>query len=79
MEGLAGEDQAQPGDPTKLVEIVLDLVRDEGIAAGRHVPFRLPLGTDCFDDVKEKCAETIKMLEEWQDVIRSTDFVLVKS
>jgi hypothetical protein len=46
MGGLAQEDQTQPGDPVKLVEIILDAVRQEGIVKGREVPFRLPLGTD---------------------------------
>lgn len=71
---LAGEDQNQPGDPVKLVGIILDLVRGEGVAAGREVPFRLPLGTDCYADLKAKCEETLRLLEEWGPVIRSTDF-----
>ncbi|ETI25850.1 hypothetical protein G647_02627 [Cladophialophora carrionii CBS 160.54] len=73
LAGLAREDQRQPGDPVKLAKIVVDLVRGEGVAQGRHVPFRLPLGIDCFDEVKAKCEETLKLLENWKDVIRSTD------
>ncbi|CAI6331460.1 unnamed protein product [Periconia digitata] len=73
MEGLAGEDQNQPGDPVKLVEIVLDLVRGEGVAQGMEVPFRLPLGVDCYTDVKEKCEATLATLETWKNVTRSTD------
>ncbi|OCT49314.1 putative oxidoreductase [Cladophialophora carrionii] len=73
LEGLAREDQRQPGDPVKLAKIVVDLVRGEGVAQGRYVPFRLPLGIDCFDEVKAKCEETLKLLEDWKDVIRSTD------
>jgi hypothetical protein len=73
MGGLAKEDQTQPGDPVKLVEIILDAVRQEGIAKGREIPFRLPLGTDCFDDIKAKCEETLRLLKEWEPTIRSTD------
>lgn len=73
IEGLAGEDQNQPGDPEKLAEIVLDLVRGEGVAQGKEVPFRLPLGVDCYTDVKEKCEATLAMLETWVDVAKSTD------
>ena len=73
LDGLASEDRAQPGDPVKLVEIALDLVRQEGVAKGRNIPLRLPLGVDCYDDVKAKCEETLKLLEEWKGVIRSTD------
>lgn len=73
LEGLSKEDHAQPGDPSKLVEIILDLARGEGIAKDREVPFRLPLGIDVFDDIKAKCEETLKLLDEWKSVIRSTD------
>ena len=72
--GLAGEDKNQPGNPVKLVEIVIDLVRKEGIADGKEVPLRMPLGVNVFDDVKAKCEETLGLLDEWRDVIRSADF-----
>ena len=74
IEYLAREDNAQPGNPVTLVEIILDLVRQEGVAAGKEMPFRLPLGVDVYDDMKQKCEETLGMLEEWRDVIRSTDY-----
>lgn len=74
FEALAKEDQAQPGDPKMLAKITLDLVRGEGVAQGKEVPFRLPLGTDCYDDVKQKCQETLKLLEEWGPIIKSTEF-----
>lgn len=71
--GLDGEDMNQPGDPVKLVEIIIDLVRRQGVAEGREVPLRIPLGVDVFDDMKAKCEETLALLEDWGDVIRSTD------
>lgn len=70
---LANEDRKQPGDPQKLVRIVLDLIHREGIAADVQVPFRLPLGSDCYDEIKAKCEQTLATLENWQHVIRSTD------
>ncbi|KAE8444949.1 hypothetical protein EG329_014076 [Mollisiaceae sp. DMI_Dod_QoI] len=75
IEGLGKEDRMQPGDPVKLVEIILDVVRQEGIAEGKQIPFRLPLGSDCYDDIKIKCEETLKLLKEWESVVRSTDHV----
>ncbi|KAK0124111.1 hypothetical protein ONS95_009094 [Cadophora gregata] len=75
ISGLEGEDRKQPGDPVKFVEYVLDLVRGEGVAEGREVPSRLPLGKDVFDDVKRKCEETLRLLEEWKEIIRGTDLV----
>lgn len=78
LAGLAKEDQAQPGDPVKLVKIILDIVRGEGVAQGRTTPFRLPLGVDVYDDIKAKCEETLKLLEDWSDVIKSTDIEVVE-
>ena len=72
--GLAVEDQAQPGDTQKAVEVIVDLIRKEGCATEKDVPFRFPLGTDCYDTIKEKCTETLKLLEDWEFVIKSTDY-----
>ncbi|KAI1777420.1 NAD(P)-binding protein [Hypoxylon cercidicola] len=72
-DGLAKEDQAQPGDTQKAVKIIVDLVRKEGYAAGKDVPLRFPLGPDCFSTIKEKCEETLNLLQEWKDIINSTD------
>ncbi|PMD49949.1 NAD(P)-binding protein [Hyaloscypha bicolor E] len=74
LKGLAEADQMQPGDPIKLVEMVLDLVRQEGIAEGKEIPFRLPLGSDCYNDVKAKCEETLELLKKWEPMIKSTDY-----
>lgn len=63
----------QPGDPEKFVDITLDLVRQEGVAAGKDIPFRLPLGEDVFVDVKGKCEETLDVLEKWAPTIKSTN------
>lgn len=72
--GLANEDQRQPGDPRKLVKIILDVVRQEGVASGINVPFRLPLGNDVYADMESKCEETLKLLRDWATVIQSTDY-----
>lgn len=74
LEDMAQADQMQPGDPTRLVEIVLDLVRREGVAEGKEIPLRFPLGSDCYDLVKEKCEETLKLMKEWEPIIKSTDY-----
>jgi hypothetical protein len=71
---LATEDRAQPGDVQKGVSIILDLVRAEGVAAGKKIPFRLPLGADCYETIKEKCEETLRLLDEWKGVINSTNY-----
>ena len=70
---LEGEDQKQPGDAEKGVRVIIDLVRREGCAEGRDVPFRLPLGSDCYESIREKCKETLALLESWKPVIQGTD------
>ncbi|RFU28749.1 hypothetical protein B7463_g7592, partial [Scytalidium lignicola] len=72
-ESLKRSDQAQRGDIKKGVKIILDLVRQEGCAANREIPLRFPLGPDTYNVMKTKCEETLKLLEEWEPVIKSTD------
>ncbi|EPS39210.1 hypothetical protein H072_6981 [Dactylellina haptotyla CBS 200.50] len=74
LEYLAKEDRAQPGDPVKLVNIIVDLVRGEGVAEGKEVPFRVPIGTDCYEEVRGKCEQTLSVLGDWETVIKSTDY-----
>lgn len=70
---IEAEDGRQPGDVAKGVKVIVDLVRGEGVATGREVPFRIPLGSDCLETVKETCEETLRVLGGWEEVIRSTD------
>lgn len=72
---VSKESGNQPGDPVKLVSIVIDLVRKEGVAEGREVPLRMFLGGDAWDEVGEKLRKTIKDFEAWENVTRSTDHV----
>jgi len=73
-QNISREDMTQPGDVEKAVRIILDLVKGQGVAVGKEVPFRLPLGTDCYETIRDKCRETLELLDEWRDVITSTDF-----
>ncbi|KAL2207843.1 NAD(P)-binding protein [Sarocladium strictum] len=70
---LDAESQNQPGEVEKGVSIMVDLVRKEGVAEGREVPFRFPLGTDCYEESKNKLDEMVKVAEEWKHIIISTD------
>jgi len=58
----------QPGDPKKVVKLMIDLVK------GETVPLRLPIGRDTREAVKTTCEGMLKAMEEWKDVIDSTDF-----
>lgn len=64
----------QPGDPAKAMEILVDVVRGEGVAEGKTWPLYLPLGRDAEESIQGKSEKITSILEEWRDVIRSTDF-----
>ncbi|KAL7619924.1 hypothetical protein AAE478_010471 [Parahypoxylon ruwenzoriense] len=72
---VAGVIDNEPGDPEKAVDRMIELVNGTGMAAGKTVPVRVPLGSDGWGRIKAKCEETLKICEEWEDVARSTDRV----
>ncbi|XXH01336.1 hypothetical protein Hte_007694 [Hypoxylon texense] len=63
----------EPGDPAKAVDRMIELVKGTGMAAGKTVPLRVPLGSDGWEIVRDECEETLKICKEWEDVARSTD------
>ena len=64
----------QPGDPKKAVKIMIDVVKGEGVAEGKTVPERLPIGSDIVEKLRVKFADHLEVCEEWGSVICSTDF-----
>ncbi|KAF2871948.1 putative hydroxybutyrate dehydrogenase [Massariosphaeria phaeospora] len=70
VDGINGN---QPGDPKKAVEIMIDVVKGEGVAAGKEMPDRLPLGPDCLATMRKRCVGNLTTCNEWEDVIRSTN------
>ena len=63
----------EPGDPKKAVERMIDVVKGEGLAKGRDLPVRMPLGSDGLKFVEDQCMATLKICEKWRDLITSTD------
>lgn len=63
----------EPGDASKAVSIMIDLVKGTGVAAGKTVPLRVPLGTDGWTRVRAKCEDMVKVCDEWEEVAKSTD------
>lgn len=61
------------GDPKKVVSIIVDMVKGEGVAQGREIPDRLPLGTDALTAVKPKHETMLEQWRDWKDVITSID------
>lgn len=69
VQGINGN---QPGDPKKAVEIMLDVVKGEGVAQGKALPERLPLGQDCLATFRKRAENNLAISNDWEDVIRST-------
>ncbi|KAL1725378.1 hypothetical protein EV714DRAFT_221409 [Schizophyllum commune] len=72
-QALLAYSEKQPGDPKKGVQVMLDVVRGEGVAAGRPWEINVQLGSDCFAVVKQHCETALKRLSEWEDITKSTD------
>ncbi|KAK3050089.1 hypothetical protein LTR09_008744 [Extremus antarcticus] len=77
-EGAAGQVRAvynekadkQLGDVEKGCKVIFEVLTKKG---GREVPMRLVLGSDAYEMIKAKCDSTKELLEEWKEVICSTD------
>ena len=64
----AGINHAQPGDPAKLAETLIDFIDVP------NPPVRLPLGSDTVAAIEAKNAQTAELLKQWRTVSSSTDF-----
>ncbi|KAH8590717.1 hypothetical protein B0O99DRAFT_598750 [Bisporella sp. PMI_857] len=63
----------QPGDGQKAVAVMIDVVKGEGIAEGKEIPERLPLGSDILEKLKNKYTRALEVCREWEGLIASTD------
>jgi NAD(P)-dependent dehydrogenase (short-subunit alcohol dehydrogenase family) len=70
VQGMNGN---QPGDPRKAAEIILDIVREEGVAEGKALPARLPLSPDCLATLNKRAVDNLAICNDWEDVIQSTN------
>jgi NAD(P)-dependent dehydrogenase (short-subunit alcohol dehydrogenase family) len=68
--GVAGNEL---GDAGKAVAIMIDLVKGTGVAAGKTVPLRVPLGSDGWEKIRAKGESLVKVCDEWEEVAKSTD------
>ena len=60
----------QAGDVEKGAKVIFEVLTKKD---GRAVPMRLALGSDAYNSIVGKCDETKKLLDEWKEVIISTD------
>lgn len=63
----------EKGDPFKGVARMIDTLTSSGMAEGKALPPRLPLGSDSLQMIRAKCEATLKLCDEWEDLIVSTD------
>lgn len=61
------------GDPAKAMEVVTDVVRGEGGAAGRPWPLYLILGDLGVAGITEKCHRMLKVIDDWKDLTTGID------
>lgn len=76
--GLSDSDGKQRGDPRKGARVMVDVINGESVAMGKMMPGRLPLGRECLETVRRKCVETLRLCDEWEEVIGSTEFADVR-
>ncbi|SJL13117.1 related to ketoreductases [Armillaria ostoyae] len=72
--GLQASNGTQLGNPEKGVQIMLNVVRGEGVAQGKEFPKSLLMGSDTFAVVQDKIQGYLKLQKEWESVSKSTDF-----
>lgn len=62
-----------PGDLAKVAPRMVDVIKGEGVAAGKPWAVRVLFGSDAVATVKQKCDQMSTLLESWRDVSHSTD------
>lgn len=58
----------QPGDPNRAAQVIIDTVLAD------EAPFRLLLGSDAIDIVRDELQGRIDEIDAWADISRTTDF-----
>lgn len=65
-------DNNQPGDVVKGSRVIVDVLTKSGAAEGKDVPIRVALGLDCSTGIREKIADTLELLDEWDSITTKT-------
>ena len=58
----------QPNDPVRGMEVVVDVVKGQGSAAGKPFPLWLALGADAVKDIRAKATRIIESLDVYEDL-----------
>jgi NAD(P)-dependent dehydrogenase (short-subunit alcohol dehydrogenase family) len=62
-----------PGDPAKVAKVMADVVKGEGMVAGRVWSSRIALGSDSLRWWKIKRQQEAVVMDRWEDITISTD------
>ncbi|OBT44288.1 hypothetical protein VE00_05880 [Pseudogymnoascus sp. WSF 3629] len=63
----------QPGDPVNGAAVIIEVLTLTGRASGKKLPLRLALGSDAVKVIAGVQARQAKELEEWADIVKTTD------
>jgi len=72
-EGLDAYNLNQPGDPKKGVNVMIDVVKGEGVAKDKEFTPVVLLGSDCYKVVGKTLTEAVAKFDEWKEISISTD------
>ncbi|KAL5335954.1 hypothetical protein BJX70DRAFT_410165 [Aspergillus crustosus] len=70
----AGNYRHEPGNAVELISKVIQIAKGTGVVQGKEIPLRIPFGSDCLGNLREKIRELTRVADEWEGVARSTDF-----
>ncbi|EXL66223.1 hypothetical protein FOPG_17586 [Fusarium oxysporum f. sp. conglutinans race 2 54008] len=71
---LMQTDGKQLGDVKKGAKVCVDVLTGTGVGAGKDLPPRVVLGSDCEVVIREKCRSVLNLMDEWAQIARSTDY-----
>lgn len=71
MEAVNGQ---QPGDVERAARVIVDVLTKTGVAEGRDIPVRLPLGSDTVRTIRERVEEDLERVRGWEDVAKLADY-----
>ena len=73
LERLAAMKVHQLGDPAKAAELIVDVARGEGVAAGKDIPPFIAVGSDAYSEIADELASAQHKLEDWKELTCSTN------
>ena len=73
LERLAAMKVHQLGDPGKAAELIVDVARGEGVAAGKDIPPFIAVGSDAYREIADELASAQHKLEDWKELTCSTN------